>query len=282
MTDHTPLTEQQRDEIAARAAHLHEYVAVDVEGAQPDFDKLTGEDVPLLLAEVRRRRTQVRFLVGAIARKDARTGEGDRALTEFLAAPEAADAPVAAERHVQAPEARPAPETAPQAERIRALTLLEAADFLRETHHRYGMNVQEISTALRHTADNADPMVGSLARDGFGLDEIANMLTPAAAPSRRLEDGSTHTVQALTDAGEECVQQRCLAARQEKQLRQEAYTLRAAVEGVLDEVRDMADDEQLSVEAAGVLRERLRSALGLDGIAAEATRPAVPAVETGR
>ena len=105
------------------------------------------------------------------------------------------------------------------------------------------------------------------------LDEIAARANAAdhegskiapAEPSRRLEDGSTHTVQALTDAGEECVQQQCSAARQEAQLRQEGYTLRAAVEGVLDEIRDMADDERLSAEAAGVLRERLRSALGLD------------------
>lgn len=56
---HTLLTEQQLDEIAARAAHLHEYVAVDVEGAQPDFDKLTGEDAPALLAEVRRLRDEL-------------------------------------------------------------------------------------------------------------------------------------------------------------------------------------------------------------------------------
>lgn len=140
--------------------------------------------VKALLAEVRRQRKQVQFLIGAMARKGARTGEGDRALAEFL---------------------------------------------------------------------GSEP----------------------AAPSHRLEDGSTHTVQALTDAGEECVQQRCVAARQEAQLRQEAYTLRAAVEAVLDEVRDMADDEQLSGEAAGVLRERLRYALGLDGPAV------VSSVETG-
>lgn len=270
MTD-TPLTEQQLDEyavLAVTAAH---------EGSKIDPAVVTA-----LVDEVRRGQQQRRVLLASMARKDARSGEGDRALREFLAAPEAADAPVAAEQPVQAPEPHPTPETAPQAERVRALALLKAADFLRDTHHRYGMNVQEIATALRNTADKADPMVGSLARDGLGLDEIADMLAPPAEPSRRLEDGSTHTVQALTDAGEECVQQRCQAARQEKQLRQEAYTLRAAVEGVLDEVRDMADDEQLSAEAAGVLRERLRSALGLDGIAAEATRAAVPAVETGR
>lgn len=60
-------------------------------------------------------------------------------------------------------------------DRLRALTLLEAADFLRDAHFRDGLSVQEIGTALRHMADAADPMVGSLARDGFGLDEIAAM-----------------------------------------------------------------------------------------------------------
>lgn len=70
--------------------------------------------------------------------------------------------------------------TDPQTDRPRALHLLEAAYFLRDAHFRDGLSVQEIGTALRRMADEADPMVGSLARDGFGLDEIAAM--PAAAP----------------------------------------------------------------------------------------------------
>jgi hypothetical protein len=68
-------------------------------------------------------------------------------------------------------------------DRDRALALLEAADFLRDAHFRDGLSVQEIGTALRHAADAADPMVGSLARDGFGLDEIAAMLDLAALPA---------------------------------------------------------------------------------------------------
>lgn len=73
--------------------------------------------------------------------------------------------------------------TDPQTDRPRALHLLEAADFLRDAHFRDGLTVQEIGTALRHMADEADPMVGSLARDGFGLDEIAAMpVAPAAVP----------------------------------------------------------------------------------------------------
>lgn len=82
--------------------------------------------------------------------------------------------------------------------------------------------------------------------------------------SRYLEDGSTHTVQALTDAGESCVQQACTAAREEARLRQEQYTLRTEVEGVLDEVGHMADDERLTADVASELRQLLRSALGLD------------------
>ncbi|CAL9668293.1 hypothetical protein SUDANB145_07276 (plasmid) [Streptomyces sp. enrichment culture] len=93
---------------------------------------------------------------------------------------------------------------------------------------------------------------------------------------RRLEDGSTHTIQALTDAGESCVQHACTAAREEDRLRQEQYTLRAAVEGVLDEVRYMADDELIGGEQAARLTRMLRDALGLDkpfaAVAGEAGR----------
>lgn len=74
--------------------------------------------------------------------------------------------------------------TSPQTDRPRALHLLEAADFLRDAHFRDGLSVQEIGTALRHMADEADPMVGSLARDGVDLDEIAAMpAAPSAAVS---------------------------------------------------------------------------------------------------
>ncbi|WP_159391129.1 hypothetical protein [Streptomyces viridochromogenes] len=57
MTDQTaPLTDLDLDEIASRAAHLYEYVAVTVADAEPDFEQLTDTDVPALLAEVRRLR----------------------------------------------------------------------------------------------------------------------------------------------------------------------------------------------------------------------------------
>lgn len=92
---------------------------------------------------------------------------------------------------------------------------------------------------------------------------IADEVFPPSS-ERHLEDGSTRTVQSLTEAGEACVQQECTAAREEKRLRQEQYSLRTAVEGVLDQVRDMADDDRITPEVAGELRQALRDALGLD------------------
>jgi hypothetical protein len=54
MTDRPPLTEQQLDEIETRAAHLHEYAQQVDEG-----DTLAGTDVPALLAEIRRLRSEL-------------------------------------------------------------------------------------------------------------------------------------------------------------------------------------------------------------------------------
>jgi hypothetical protein len=157
-----PMTEQQLDEYAVLA------ITADHEG-----NRIAPAIVTELVDEVRRGQQQRRVLLASMARKDARSGDGNRALAEFL---------------------------------------------------------------------GSEP----------------------AEPSRRLEDGSTHTVQALTDAGEACVQQECPAARQEARLRQEEYSLRAAVEGVLDSVGHMADDERIAGDVAGELRGLLRSALGLD------------------
>jgi hypothetical protein len=168
------LTEQQVADIETRAAHLHEYATLTDVPLQADADQMTGEDVPALLAEIRRLKGQRKYLISQLAKRDAESGRGDEALRAFLAGEQPAE------------------------------------------------------------------------------------------PTRHLEDGSTHTVQALTEAGESCVQQECRAAREEKQLRQEQYTLRAAVEGVLDEVGYMADDERVVAEVGGELRRLLRDVLGLD------------------
>lgn len=135
MTDHIPPTDQRLDAIEARvnarrtalSGWINCYSPMPEQEALENAEAVLEEDVPVLVAEVRR-----------------------------LRAP---------------------------ADRVRALAILEAADFLRDAHHRDGLTVQEIGTALRHTADEADPMVGSLARDGFGLDEIADMLSRPAVPA---------------------------------------------------------------------------------------------------
>ncbi len=83
------------------------------------------------------------------------------------------------------------------------------------------------------------------------------------ARDTHLEDGSTHTVGALITAGEACVQHECVAAREETKLRQELYTLRAKVDGVLEQVADLVADGHISTAAAAGVRQDLREALGL-------------------
>ncbi|MFE7233923.1 hypothetical protein ACFVAF_25300 [Streptomyces sp. NPDC057596] len=125
-----------------------------------------------------------------------------------------------------------------------------------------------LKAELDRVRDQRKFLVGQIAKkdaaSGAGDRALAAFLGGEFEESKRhLEDGSTHTVQALQDAGESCVQQNCTHAREEKRLRQEQYSLRAAVEGVLDEVGYMADDDRITSEVAGELRRALRDALGL-------------------
>lgn len=55
----TPPTELELDEIETRAAHLHEYATLTDEPLQADADQLTGTDVPVLVADLRRARDRV-------------------------------------------------------------------------------------------------------------------------------------------------------------------------------------------------------------------------------
>lgn len=74
MTDQTsPLTEQQLDEYATLA------VIADHEGRQIDAAVVTA-----LVDEVRRLQQQRQFLLRQLAKKDAASGAGDRAVAEFL------------------------------------------------------------------------------------------------------------------------------------------------------------------------------------------------------
>lgn len=56
MSNPTPLTDRQLDEIEARAAHLYEYARQHGDG---EGDTLAGEDVPALVDEVRRLRAEL-------------------------------------------------------------------------------------------------------------------------------------------------------------------------------------------------------------------------------
>lgn len=66
----TPLTEQQLDEIEARASGLYEYATGLDDAWQVEADQLAGTDVPALLAEVRR----LRFRIAELGEQ----GPGDR------------------------------------------------------------------------------------------------------------------------------------------------------------------------------------------------------------
>lgn len=100
MTDPKPLTEQQLDDIETLAAHLHEYATTTIEALQQDADRLTGVEVPALIAEVRQLRTERRryrtawrlartralSTGGAADRYAARAREGQTALQDMFAA----------------------------------------------------------------------------------------------------------------------------------------------------------------------------------------------------
>jgi hypothetical protein len=55
----TPPTRAQLDGIEKRAAHLHQYGTLTDGPLQADLDQLAGQDVPALLAEIRRLREEL-------------------------------------------------------------------------------------------------------------------------------------------------------------------------------------------------------------------------------
>jgi hypothetical protein len=76
----------------------------------------------------------------------------------------------------------PATDQSTLRDRIRALALLEAAEWYAQ-QDKTVLAASQVAADLRRRADEADPMPGSLARDGFGLDEIAAMLTGPVLPA---------------------------------------------------------------------------------------------------
>jgi hypothetical protein len=68
-----PISDEQLDKYAELA------ITADHDGLKVDPAVVTA-----LVDEVRRRQFQVRYLLGQIAKKDAASGTGDKALAEFL------------------------------------------------------------------------------------------------------------------------------------------------------------------------------------------------------
>ncbi|MCX5365885.1 hypothetical protein OG864_45125 [Streptomyces sp. NBC_00124] len=122
----TPLTDQQLDDIEQRAnaatpgpweeheeygPHFYAYLRGpylrgvgtlnfgDGEDAAADreFVKHAREDVDALLAYIRRLQGQRKYLITQLAKRDAESGDGDRALREFLAADPAEETHVVAD-----------------------------------------------------------------------------------------------------------------------------------------------------------------------------------------
>ncbi|MGY5048261.1 hypothetical protein ACWDE0_21915 [Streptomyces sp. 900105755] len=139
-------TDLDLDTIEARAAHLYEHATTTVPDVQDDFDRLAGTDVPALVAEVRRLRAameQIRHL-----HKDSPMGP----------CPVCIDADAAA-----AGGDGLVPYPCPTGR-------LAGAEDCDPPHVR----------AARYEAAG-DVMAASLVRDGFGDEEIANMLGPGVA-----------------------------------------------------------------------------------------------------
>lgn len=100
MNQHQPPTNQDLDDIAARAAALYEYATVTDPEGQAALEELTDKDVPVLAAEVRRlraerrryriawqmARTRALATGGAADRYATRAREGQTALQDMLCA----------------------------------------------------------------------------------------------------------------------------------------------------------------------------------------------------
>ncbi len=151
-----PLTDLDLDDITARAAHLYEHATTTVPAVQADFDQLAGTDTPALVAEVRRLRTRTltpgeynaawHAVEGAAGEEGADPGTVLHAVLDRLGIEWQTAATPAVSSAVPRPSAQ-------------------------------HCNPPHVRAARYDAAGNV--MAASLVRDGFGDDEIANMLRPA-------------------------------------------------------------------------------------------------------
>jgi hypothetical protein len=113
MADHTPLTEQQLNEIQQRVTAATVCPEAEANGRKDGQHTWSGgsfthtqcelcrfsrprgyraEETAALLAEIRRLKGQRKYLLTQFAKRDAETGRGDTALREFLSDPETVSA----------------------------------------------------------------------------------------------------------------------------------------------------------------------------------------------
>lgn len=115
---------------------------------------------------------------------------------------------------------------------------------------------------LRRTICEADGFdFTTIEPDDYG-DHADAILTLLPTQPYALEDGSTHTAQALLDAGESCIQRHCKAAREVTQLDQAAYVTRGHVQSALEELDHLITDGTVTADAVAGIRSELRNALG--------------------
>lgn len=138
-TTHQPLTDQQLDDIEERAAAMFEHIDLGNEDAQSEAERLTGRDVPALIAEVRRLQQPRRTLTPT--EYDAAWHAIDQAAIENGADPDIVLPAVLAALGIATPDTEPS----------------------------------HVRAARYEAAGNV--MAASLARDGFGDDEITDILT---------------------------------------------------------------------------------------------------------
>jgi hypothetical protein len=79
------VSEDYSDVLGPDGDQLASYWNPTSETRNGEFIAHARQDVPALLAMVRRQQDQIRFLLTVLAKKDADSGAGDRALAEFLA-----------------------------------------------------------------------------------------------------------------------------------------------------------------------------------------------------
>jgi hypothetical protein len=180
------LTDQQLDEIAIHVGvyekshdHPREFPCCSAHAV--------ADQAPALVAEVRRHRGQIRYLLGQLAKRDAETGRGDKALREFLTGepePQPDVTKLVAENGRLRAEL--AAEQAQHAFTLRQRNnRAERLNYLRDLAKsgQSGLLVEEALNTLAasigdHQPADTDEMAASLRRDGFGDDEIADMLGP--------------------------------------------------------------------------------------------------------